>query len=108
MTYEQNLKAILDAHLTEIKDSIIDSIIDRILRLKTQAEQKAKWIPVRERMPEDGQIVLFCDIEGDIMIGYHINGRPYTHFSQCGTFDDIKNVIAWMPLPEPYDAESEE
>lgn len=66
-----------------------------------------KWIPVSEKMPEDGQNVLFCDIDDDIMVGYHIKGRSNTHFSQDGTFDDIKNVRAWMPLPEPYKAESE-
>ena len=68
---------------------------------------KEKWIPVMERMPEDGQMVLFCDIENDIMLGYHIKGRPDTHFSQDGTFDDIKNVKAWMPLPEPYEVDEE-
>lgn len=70
-----------------------------------QPEQR--WIPVSEGLPEDGQNVLFCDIDDDIMIGYHIKGRPYTHFSQDGTYEDIKGVIAWMPLPEPYKAESE-
>lgn len=60
------------------------------------------WIPVSEGLPENGQIVLFCDIDEDIMIGYHVNGRPDTHFSQDGTFEDVKNVRAWMPLPEPY------
>ena len=66
------------------------------------------WIPISERLPEDGRNVLFCDIDGDIMIGYHIKGRPTTHFSQCGTYDDMKNVRAWMPLPDPYKAESED
>ena len=59
-------------------------------------------------MPKDGEFVLFCDIDDDIMIGYHVKGRPKTHFSQDGTFEDIKNVRAWMPLPEPYKAESED
>jgi hypothetical protein len=62
----------------------------------------ADWISVDERMPEDGQNVLFCDIDNDIMIGYHVRGRQNTHFSQDGTYEDIKNVRAWMSLPKPY------
>jgi hypothetical protein len=67
-----------------------------------------KWIPVSERLPEDGHSVLFCDNNNDIMVGYHVKGRPDTHFSQDGTYEDMKNVRAWMPLPEPYKAESED
>lgn len=64
---------------------------------------KVDWISVDERMPEDGQKVLFCDIDNDIMIGYHVRGRQNTHFSQDGSYEDIKNVRAWMPMPvKPY------
>lgn len=69
--------------------------------------QQPRWIPVSERLPKDGQYVLFCDIDNDIMVGYHVKGRPDTHFTQDGTFEDMKNVRAWQPLPEPYNAESE-
>lgn len=61
-----------------------------------------EWIPVSERLPDDGRSVLFCDIDNDIMVGYHVKGRPDTHFSQDGTYEDMKNVRAWMPLPEQY------
>lgn len=70
--------------------------------------QEPRWIPIEEKMPEDGQSVLFCDIDNDIMIGYHIKGRPKTHFSQDGTYEDMKNVRAWMPLPKPFKTESKE
>lgn len=66
-----------------------------------------RWIPCKERMPEDRQFVLFCDIDGNIMIGYHVNGRSDTHFIEKESWEDIKNVRAWMPLPEPYKEEDE-
>ena len=78
------------------------------MAISALSENKGKWIPVSERLPKDGQSVLFCDIDEDIMIGYHVKGRPETHFSQDGTYEDMKNVFAWMPLPEPYKAESED
>ena len=57
------------------------------------------WIPVTERLPAMGKSVLMCDIDGDIYLG---------HRTQCGYYypdfydDKVKNVIAWMPLPEPF------
>ena len=73
-----------------------------IMEYIDEVPNEPMWTPISKKLPEDGQSVLFCDIDGDIMIGYHVKGRPDTHFSQAGTFEDIKNVKAWQPLPEPY------
>ena len=68
----------------------------------------SRWIPVSEQMPEDGQIVLFCDIDGDIMMGYYIKNLPKTHFIALSSqYEYMKNVRAWMPLPDPYKMKEE-
>lgn len=92
---------------TPTEEDIQEYIVDDALPV-TPKQKMRWWIPVSERLPEGEQSVLFCDIDGDIMVGYHVEGRPDTHFSQDGTFEDMKNVKAWMPLPEPYKAESED
>ena len=57
------------------------------------------WIPVTEEPPEVGKSVLICDADGDICLGHRTNyGGYFPDFCE----DKIKNVRAWMPLPEPY------
>lgn len=58
----------------------------------------SRWIPVEERLPEN---------PGKYLVTVK-NGNVY-----AGTFDKISGkfqgaVTAWMPLPSPYTAESED
>jgi hypothetical protein len=65
------------------------------------AENKGEWIPVSERLPEEGTHILVS-----------VRGEPdfvATDDYYSYGFDDWKDdVTAWQPLPEPYKAESEE
>ena len=72
-----------------------------------------EWISIDANVPTNGQRVLVCFNDGFILIGAYINyaddgKEPYWVFDGEEDFNlEDAQVIAWMPLPEPYNAESE-
>lgn len=58
------------------------------------AQPEPQWIPVAERLPEEGQSIL---VTAD---GWRMVAIIRTFFKVMH-----KDIIAWMPLPEPYRAE---
>ena len=65
---------------------------------ETHEERTAEpcWIPVSERLPEKNGEYLITGRQGAVNKRRYHDGYWYGNWS----------VIAWMPLPEPYKAES--
>lgn len=67
-------------------------------KLKTE-----HWIPVSERLPEFGQDVLLSLRSLDIKTGFRAETEPYFYCHGVdGCYIEPQNVLAWMPLPKPY------
>ena len=69
------------------------------------------WIPVTERLPEDGENVLVTYKTTDKIhpCQYHDDGSRnpwYSYIDQCRAHMNV--VLAWMPLPKSYKGEEDE
>ena len=79
----------------------INELEIEVSRLRAIGKSQAKWIPVSERLPEKNGYYLWCARGGEIQKDYYWNG----HWKIAEEYG--YEVIAWMPLPTPYKAESE-
>lgn len=66
--------------------------------------KKMEWIPVTQDLPNDGEYVL-CTTQTkngtrQVVKGYYADGRWC-----CGM---NSNVVAWMPMPEPWEGEADD
>ena len=100
--------------------------VDRIMDLPfvKQEPKTGEWIPVSERLPElDGNYLLFGkvveDDTEDIFIGmYDACAEEFGYWEDYydrntlgfldSEFIEYNKVIAWMPLPKPYEPQESE
>lgn len=84
--------------LSEMYDSVSKQIRD-------DNPQKIEWISVSERLPKTDEYVLITD-GITIYIGWIDSlDNKWRADSEDSYFINEVDVIAWMPLPEPYKVE---
>ncbi len=66
-----------------------------------QADAEPQWIPCKERLPELRVYVIATTQWYEITMACRIgDGEWFINEGDTNAYDD--DVIAWMPLPEPY------
>ena len=85
-------------------------IIDEELAKEPQEQPTVNtWIPCSERLPEDlndKNIDCFLVTDGFLIWMAYYNSEIGWQFAECTNSRnkiDWTEIIAWMPLPEPYD-----
>ena len=75
------------------KNGCLESIETLMAEGEIYDIEYSRWIPVSERLPEEDELYLVYTEE-----------QPFVCEFENGEFF-IDDVLAWMPLPEPYKAE---
>lgn len=83
--------------------------LSRFESIIANGEPYQEWISCSERLPEKGGDYLVTNVFdiGDKEPVREVNKDYYCYHSKKWLYED-KNIIAWQPLPESYNAESEE
>lgn len=89
--------------ITDIKEIASESFKESIEIVNELAEEyKGGWIPVSERLPDEGQTVLVQDFEDYYEVCTCETKQGVKGFSSGDWWASANNYIAWMPLPAPY------
>ena len=97
----------------QINEKDVSESMDEIKALPsvTAARKKEEWIPCDEKLPKPNELVdnvrkyyLIQDEYGDMHVASYLR-NGWISIDSFYTLED--DVVAWMPLPEPYKAEME-
>lgn len=107
--YGDNDRAIID----EIADrKIIDIIREQpTVEIVNEVPKDGGWIPCSDRLPEKNVHVLVTMEDGNMYVAEHISkvmiGTLECRWRTFSAYFASDDIIAWMPLPEPYQKEGE-
>lgn len=114
-----------------MKDYVLDQILTDIEN-EPAVDAEPQWIPCSERLPENMELVNVTWVNRDpepyymnikdkpfTATGIYFKGKWYWYSVTCkdmlgeygeNEIDEVADgidIVAWMPLPEPYEGESE-
>ena len=97
---------------TKDRYNALDMAIKALEQEPSSSENPNRWIPVSESLPKAGEYVgdvakyyLVQNEYGDMLVARYTHSDYWEEIYQLKPISD--EIVSWMPLPEPYKAESE-
>ena len=80
-----------------------EAIKNAIRAVQEQVSKKTAWILTSERLPDNMDLMLISGRHKEIDVYANDLGRwNGRYWSHCGHIYEDFEILAWMPLPEPY------
>ena len=100
----------LKGNYNNYADGMNDAFDEAIEIVKQEAEQYNNgWIPVSEKLPEDYETYLVTNVDSfgqrHTYKGWY--GVEHKIWHMEGNSERKMNVVAWQPLPKPYQPKGE-
>ena len=92
-------------------EKMVQNVAQRVIQeLKDNGVFVSRWIPVSEKLPEDGENVMFSTKTNRVFEGrfFNDNTEQQWYAFRDETFAWNNVVTAWMPLPKPYEPQESE
>ena len=93
----RELKESAEHHANDSREEVLLRRDRDIIRnLPSVTSQEPSWIPVSERLPEEGGRYLITYSSGYVAMAY------FYEVAKKWSSTAAERIVAWMPLPEPY------
>ena len=114
--YRQAAIEAINSHFGFNVEEEYGSAVQEVINGLPPAQPEPRWIPVTERLPEVDVRVLICNDAGRYMVGFikpWIWGNEWSYQSDMYNYDayderEQGELVAWMPLPKPYERGEDE
>lgn len=80
----------------------LDKVLSGLIAIINAQPKIGEWIPCSERLPEKGETVVACTLDGTFAGQFHEEGWYRENMFFYDSEILVREVMAWQPLPEPY------